>query len=112
MLSFKNLDVYRASMDFLRVSARVAARLPRGERDTKDQLRRAAMSVSLNIGEGAGRAGQQDAARFFAIARGSAMECSAVLDVCRAFDWIDDDLFRAGEALLERIVAMLTKMIR
>ena len=78
MLSFKKLDVYRASIDFVRLSARVDKCLPRAERDTKDQLRRAAMSVALNIGEGAGRGGQVDAARFFGIARGSAMECGAV----------------------------------
>jgi four helix bundle protein len=112
VLSFKKLDVYRASIDFLRLSVRISSRLPRGDRDAKDQLRRAAMSVSLNIGEGAGRVGPQDSARFFAIARGSAMECSAVMDVCHAFGWIDDELYRAAEDLLERIVAMLTKMIR
>jgi four helix bundle protein len=112
LLSFKKLDVYRASIDFLRVSARIGSRLPRGEREMKDQLRRAAMSISLNIGEGAGRTGQQDSARFFAIARGSAMECSAVMDVCQAFGWIDEELHRIAEDLLERMVAMLTKMIR
>jgi four helix bundle protein len=112
MLSFKRLVVYRASIDFLRLSVRIGTRLPRSEREAKDQLRRAPMSVSLNIGEGAGRGGPQDAARFFTFARGSAMECSAILDVCHAFGWIDDELHRAGEDLLERIVAMLTKMMR
>ena len=70
------------------------------------------MSICLNIAEGAGRVSQLDANRFYGFARGSAMECSAVMDVCHSFEWIDERLHREADDLLERIVAMLTKMIR
>ena len=40
----------------------------------------------LNTAEGAGRTGAADKARFFAMARGSAMECAAILDVLRPRD--------------------------
>jgi hypothetical protein len=52
--------------------------------ELRDQLRRAALSVPLNIAEAAGRSSQPDAARHYAIARGSTMECAAVLDVVLA----------------------------
>ena len=47
-----------------------------------------------------------------AIARGSAMECAVLLDVCRVSGLISDDKAKEGKALLARIVAMLTRMCR
>lgn len=39
------------------------------------------------------------------------MECAAHLDVMRLDELIDAELFERGVNLLERIVAMLTKLI-
>ena len=50
--------------------------------------------------------------RYFTSAHGSAMECGAVIDVCRKLDLIEDEPAKLGKELLERIVAMLTKMTR
>lgn len=47
----------------------------------KDQLDRAATSIPLNIAEGNGKFSGRDRARFFDIARGSALETAASLDV-------------------------------
>ena len=77
-----------------------------------DQLRRAASSISLNIAEAAGRTGQADAARTYAIARGSAMECAAVLDALLVLKMIDASTKQRGDELLERIVGMLTRLCR
>ena len=82
--------------------------IPRGHGDLRDQLRRAAISVPLNIAEGSGRATEADASRHFAIARGSAMECAAVLDVTRVLGLVHQQAI----ALLSRLVAMLTEMSR
>ena len=80
MLSFQKLDVYQRAIDFLALTADIAADVPRGNAALLDQLRRAATSIPLNIAEVAGRTGEADAARTYAIARGSAMECAAALD--------------------------------
>ena len=50
--------------------------------------------------------------RFCAIARGSAMECSAILDACRVLSLVDKNIVDEGKSLLVRIVAMLTKICR
>ena len=76
MLSFQRLDVYRCAIEFLALTAAAAEEIPRGPGALLDQLRRAASSIPLNIAEAAGRTGKADAARAYAIARGSAMECA------------------------------------
>jgi len=80
MLGFQRLDVYRCAIQFLVLSTSLASRVPRGYAELSDQLRRAALSVPLNIAEGSGK-GDGDAARYYRIARGSALECVAILDV-------------------------------
>lgn len=112
LLDHEHLDVYQRSLDFLALVFRLLARLPHGEREIRDQLKRAAMSIALNIAEGTGKPTQADRARYHAIARGSAMECGALLDVCRIAGMLPAEELAQGKALLVRIVAMLTKMCR
>ena len=110
MLGFQRLDVYRCAVRFLAVAAALAERIPRGYGSLSDQLRRASLSIPLNIAEGTGKPGH-DAARFYAIARGSTMESAAIVDAMDALGFVPSpDLAEASE-LLERIVSMLTKMI-
>ena len=69
------------------------------------------MSIPLNIAEGSGRvAGSADRTRFRGIARGSAMECGAILDVVRLLDVAPDADWSHAKALLVRVVEMLSKM--
>jgi four helix bundle protein len=103
--------VYRCAIEFLALSVDLPA-LPRGQGALADQLRRAALSVPLNIAEAAGRPSEADAARHFGIARGSAMECAAVIDAFRVLGVLDDQKHNAATVLLERVVAMLTKLSR
>src|SRR6202023_2960252 len=112
MLSFQKLDVYRCAIEFLALTAQAAEQIPRGNATLGEQLRRAASSVSLKIAEAAGRTGQADAARTYAIARGSAMECAAVLDALLVLKVIDASTKQPGDELLERIVGMLTRLCR
>jgi four helix bundle protein len=112
MLSFQKLDVYRCAIEFVTFAMSIARCIPRGHADLRDQLRRAALSVPLNIAEGAGRISKADAARHFAIARGSAMECAAVLDVILALGMLQQQRHQQGIDMLARSVAMLTKLCR
>ena len=112
MMSYEKLHVYQCSIDFLCISTQVLEQLPSGQNVLRDQLKRASISVPLNISEGAGKRSKADCNRYFTSARGSAMECGAVLDVCYKLNLIDEGLKNKGKELLERIVAMLTKMTR
>jgi four helix bundle protein len=111
MFGFQKLDVYRCAISFLGHAAARAASTPRGFGALSDQLRRASLSIPLNIAEGSGKP-SQDARRFYAIARGSALECAAILDALEALGLADTEELGMDRQLLERIVAMLTMMSR
>jgi len=112
LLDYENLDAYRVSIEFLTLAIRVLGNIPGARRELRSQLERAAMSVPLNIAEGCGKPSAADRARYHAIARGSAMECGALLDVCGLMGHADPEQVEQGKRLLARVVAMLTKMCR
>ena len=109
-LSHEKLDVYQKSIQFLTLSCDALNAMPRGYADLSDQLKRASLSVPLNIAEASGRTGSRDNAKHFAIARGSALECGAIFDACKAMQIIDDRVFSDGKQLLVAIVSMLSKL--
>jgi four helix bundle protein len=111
-LDFERLDVYRCAVDFLALAVRITTHMPRGHGDLRDQLRRASSSIPLNIAEAAGKTGTADRAHFHAIARGSALECAAILDVLLRFGAVGKEDVEEGKTLLARVVSMLSKMCR
>ena len=112
MLSFQRLDVYRCAIEFLALAIDLTTRLPKGYAALADQFRRAALSAPLNIAEAAGRTSQADAARHYAIARGSAMECAAIIDALQLLSAMTEGEHIKAAGLLARMVAMLTKLCR
>ncbi|MSP62290.1 MAG: four helix bundle protein, partial [Myxococcales bacterium] len=74
MLAYQKLDVYRRAVEFLALASQIATSAPRGNWFLTEELKRAALSIPWNIAGGAGRFGAPDGARFYSIARGSAME--------------------------------------
>ena len=108
----ENLDVYCRTIDFVVVADEVAASLQRGRGYLADQLRRAATSIALNIAEGAGEFNCREKARFYRIAKRSTTESAAILDVCSRLGLSDAEKIQQGRALLLRIVAMLTRLVK
>ena len=107
----EKLDVYRDAIAFCgwtgellnSISAKAAA---------KDQLDRASTSIPLNIAEGNGKFSAKDRARFLEIARGSALECAAALDVLVARKLATLEQIESAKENLVRIVQMLMGMLR
>jgi four helix bundle protein len=110
MLDHEKLDVYRTSIEFMAIAIIITENIPKGYASLSDQLKRAAWSIPLNIAEGCGKRGPNDKKRFYAIARGSAMECAAIIDVCQVLKINCGNSFEQGKSLLTRIVSMLTKL--
>src|SRR5215468_3715916 len=107
----EKLDVYRESIAFCgwvgemlsEISAKAAA---------KDQLDRASTSLPLNIAEGNGKFSKDDRARFLEIARGSALECAACLDVLTVRKLVSPERIIPAKEQLVRIVNMLMGMLK
>src|SRR4030095_6715972 len=101
-LAHERLDVYKTALEFRVLADVFANSLGKGRAYLADQLRRAATSVTLNIAEGAGEFAPADKARFYRMARRSATECSAVLDVSRVLRLAEGEAVVDGRALLVR----------
>src|SRR5436305_5782821 len=107
----EKLDVYREAIEFCgwvgdflnTVTAKAAA---------KDHLDRASTSTPLNIAEGNGKFSAADRSRFFEIARGSAVECAACLDVLVARKKTEDVHVRAAKEQVAAITRMLVGLLK
>ncbi len=84
--------------------------LRRGAGPLRDQLHRASLSVVLNIAEGAGRNARPDKRRFYEIAKGSAAECAAALDVARLRGLAPEGAVREARGMALRATQMLSRL--
>ena len=106
-LDANRLHVYHVALELHCQCSTLVATL---NRIVKDQLERASLSVVLNIAEAGGRRSRRDKARYYAIARGSATETAALLDVLALRRLASPAAIRSGRRLAIRIVQMLTRI--
>lgn len=112
MLSHEKLDVYKLSIKLTALVFNLIQDLPKGNYDIANQLKRAATSIPANIAEGVGKRTRPDQSRYYAIARGSAADSAALMDVLYCSKILKNrNKFNEAKSLLERIIAMLTKLM-
>ena len=81
--SFEDLEVYKAAREFRKKIYKLVKGLPPEEKyNLASQMRRAALSLTNNIGEGHGRFFYQENIQFCRISRGSLMELIDDLNTC------------------------------
>jgi four helix bundle protein len=107
----EKLDVYREAIAFCAWTGELLNAIA-VKAAAKDQLDRASTSIPLNIAEGNGKFSVKDRARFLEIARGSALECAAALDVLVARNMATLEQIESAKDNLVRIVQMLMGMLR
>lgn len=91
-LSHTNLDVYNYSYSLTLEVYRLTKELPESEKfNLISQLRRAALSVHLNIAEGSSRKSLPERKRYYEIARGSVIEIDAALDITVGLNYINKE---------------------
>jgi len=105
--SLHRFDAYRLALEFRRS---VVAWLPLKRAELSDQLDRASISAVLNIAEGAGRSTPRERARHYTIARGSALESLACLDLLE-IERSAPETSSARESL-RRLLMVLSGLIR
>ncbi len=106
MLNHENLEVYKAAIQFIAWTQPIIERMP-AKVSARDQLERASTSIALNIAEGNAKFSDKDRLRFWQIASGSAVECSACLDVFVARKITTESEIQDGKKQIEMIVKML-----
>jgi len=109
--SHENLKVYNRSLEFVEFVEKILSKL-KDNLNVYDQFDRSSTSIPLNIAEGTGKYTPKDKNRFYDIARGSAVESAACLDVLFKRNKIDLNENINGKEILFEIVSMLIGLIK
>lgn len=111
-LNHQKLDIYSISKSFVFECYKLTKSLPVEEKfGMISQIRRAALSVHLNIAEGASRKSDQERKRYYEIARGSVIEIDAALDIAKEIEYLNNlELNKLGDSMI-RCFKILSKLI-
>lgn len=111
MFDFEKLEVYKKSkvlnkeiIYFLKEARGVDSYI-------RDQLKRASISIVINIAEGSGKFSKADKRKFYIIARGSVYECVSLLELIFEDTIIDkerfDNFYRKHEELSKMLLGLI-----
>lgn len=79
---FRKLTVWQRSIEFVSLIYKITSKFPREEKfGLVDQIRRAAVSICLNIAEGSGAGSDAEFIRFLRMAQRSVYEVIAALEI-------------------------------
>ena len=111
-LSHITLDVFKVSKAFVLSCYKETKPFPPDERfGIIQQIRRACLSVHLNIAEGCSRKSLRERKRFYEIARGSIIEIDAALDIACELGYMSKEKITELGKLMVRTFQMISKMI-
>jgi four helix bundle protein len=111
-LNHTKLEVYKSSRSFVLECYKLTKFLPDEERYSMiSQIRRAALSVHLNIAEGSSRKSETERKRYYEISRGSIIEIDAALDIANDLGYLNNyDLTKMSEKMIASF-KLLTGML-
>ena len=109
---FENLEVWKLSRNFANDIYAITKQFPKQEvYGLVSQLRRAAVSIMLNIAEGTERGSDKEFVRFLRIAKTSLHEVVAACSIASDQEYIDqtkfDRMYRSSNTLSAKINALI-----
>ena len=111
-LSHTKLDVFAVSREFVLSCYERTKSFPSEEKfGMISQIRRAALSVHLNVAEGCSRKSIAERKRFYEIARGSLIEIDAAMDISVKLKYCSKENLKELGILMVRVFQMISKMI-
>ncbi|MCW3074093.1 MAG: ribosomal protein [Flaviaesturariibacter sp.] len=111
-LSHKKLIAWQKAMAFFPPLYQLCTKLPKEEMyNLSSQMKRAALSISNNLVEGASRKSKLEKNRFFEVARSSAVEIDNCLTACLALQYFKIEQISAINAALLEIFKLITGLI-
>jgi four helix bundle protein len=110
-LAHTRLDIFRVSKELLLLCYKASKLFPADEKFAlTQQIRRAAVSVHLNIAEGCSRKSLAERKRFFEISRSSLIEIDTALDIALELGYLNkEDINMLSDKMIR--FQMLSKMI-
>jgi four helix bundle protein len=113
MFNFEKLEVWKKAIEFADAIYRATKTFPADERfGLTDQMRRAAVSISANIAEGASRHSKGDFARFLEIATGSLFEVISHASIAKRRGNLTETAFATIYSAAEELSRMLSGLRR
>lgn len=112
MHKFENLEVWQLAIEYADLCYAIAEKLPkREEYNLASQLRRAAISIALNIAEGSTSQTDPEQGRFLGMAIRSLIETVACQHLIHRRNYLDDttplrEAYQASEKLVAKLQAM------
>jgi four helix bundle protein len=114
--SYRDLEVWRRSIDLVEAIYRASSAWPSDERfGLTGQVRRAAVSVPANVAEGAARQGTREFLQFLGVAKGSLAEVETHLILAERLEYLaaqKSETLLASAAEIGRMLSGLTKSLR
>ena len=107
----EKLNVYQNALELVASTTDLLDRIPK-RFAVHNQLDRASTAIPLNIAEGSGKWTAADRCRFYDIARGSALECAASLDVAVVKKILRVQEITGAKQILVSVVSMLVGLIK
>jgi four helix bundle protein len=105
----KELKVWHESIELIKKIYLISNKLPKDEDyNLKQQLKRAVVSVALNIAEGKNRKTIKDFSNFINISYASLCEVDSILDICESLNYINDT--KDIRSQIENIAKMLNSL--
>lgn len=112
-LAHTRLDIFKVSKTLVLNCYRETKTFPAEEKfGMIRQIRRAALSVYLNVAEGCSRKSQKERRRFYEVARGSIIEIDAALDIAVELGYTSQEKSKELGQFIIRTFQILSKMIQ
>lgn len=111
-LNHKNLDVWKLAVKLVSFIYRITSDYPKEEIfGLTNQTRRASVSISANIAEGASRKSLIERKRFYEIARSSLVEVDNHIELAKELGYLNSKTLNELEKKLNELFAKLSKFI-
>jgi four helix bundle protein len=111
--SYRDLDVWKKSMDLTVAVYDVTSRFPQSESfGLASQLRRAVVSIPSNIAEGASRNSTKELVQFLNISNGSLSEVETQLEIALRLNFISENMLQPQINHIRSMIFGLIKSLR
>jgi four helix bundle protein len=112
-LNHKKLGVYESSRQLTKHCYQLTKELPADEKyNLIQQIRRAALSVKLNIAEGSSRKSENERKRYYEIARESVVEIDAAVETIFDTGLLPLEKLTILQEPINKVFAQLSNMIK